>query len=48
MWIAGANSTKLLRAALTSADPKSTKDIQVISVFLCFWDLKMQKLLVKC
>jgi hypothetical protein len=27
--------------------PKAQKDSQIISVFLCFWDLRVQKLLVK-
>jgi len=26
----------------------STKDGQVVSLFLCFWDLRVQKLLVEC
>jgi len=40
--------TKVLRAAYTSADPKiAKKDSQVISVFLHFWNLLVQKLPIK-
>jgi len=38
---------KYLRSAFTPADPKIAKCSQVMSVFLCFWDLQVQKLLVK-
>jgi len=36
------------RAAFTSAYPKSIKDSQVNSVLLPFWDLRAEKLLIKC
>jgi len=41
----GVKFINVLRAAFTSAHPKCTKrDSQVISVFLCFWDLCAQML----
>jgi len=43
-WV---NSTVCLHVVFTCADPKSEKNSQVISVFLYFWDLRVQKLLTK-
>jgi hypothetical protein len=35
----GVNLTNILRATSTSADPKSKKYTDDVTVFLCFWDL---------
>jgi len=35
-----------MSSSYTCRSQKSKKDIQVVSLFLCFWDLRMQKLLV--
>jgi len=43
----GVNFTNVLRAAITHADPKSKEDRQVICIILHFWDLHVQKLLIK-
>ncbi len=43
----GSMSSTCLCAAFTHAGPKSTKNIQVISVLLPLWDLLVQKLHVK-
>jgi len=45
---AGVNFIDILQAAFMRADHKSAKICQVISVFLRFWDLHVQKLLLKC
>ncbi len=38
---AGVNFINVLWAALTRADPKSTKKTDNLTVFLCIWDLRM-------
>ncbi len=43
----GVNFINVLRAAFTCLDPKSTKNSDDLTVFLRFWNLRMQKLLVK-
>ncbi len=44
----GSISPICLWAAFTHADPRSVKKINIImTVFLCFWDLRLKKLLVK-
>jgi len=35
------NFTNILGAALTLEDPKSAKNTVKLSVFLCFWDLRV-------
>jgi hypothetical protein len=37
-----------MSSSYTYRSQKSKKDIQVVSLSLCFWDLRMQKLLVVC
>jgi hypothetical protein len=44
----GVNFINILQAALRLPDPKSTKRTVKLLVFLCFWDLRVQKRLVKC
>jgi len=38
-WKKGFNFTNVLRAAFMGVDPKSTKKIDNLTVFLRFWDL---------
>ncbi len=44
----GVDFTNILRAAFPRVDPKSAKKTYNLTVFLCFWDLCAQKLLVEC
>jgi len=44
----GVNFIDVLRAAFTCADPKSAKNTDNLTVFLRFWDLRAQKLLIEC
>jgi len=43
----GSISPTYLRKAFMSAAPKSVRICQVVSIFLRFWDLRAQKLLVE-
>ncbi len=44
----GANFINVLQAAFVHTDPeRAKKDSQVVSLFLCFRDLSVQKLLVE-
>jgi len=42
------NFANILRAVLRANISNTQKDSQIISVFLHFWDLRAQKLLIKC
>ncbi len=43
----GVNFINVLQAGFTSADPKSSKRQLSCQSFLCFWDLRAQKLHVE-
>jgi len=42
----GVNFTKVIQVAFTKEDPKSTKNIDHLTIFLRFWDLWVSKLCV--
>jgi len=44
----GVDFTNILMEAFMHADPEGAKDTDDLTVFLRFWDLLLQKLLVKC
>jgi hypothetical protein len=44
----GVNFINVLQAAFTHPDPESAKETDNLTVFLRFWDLRAQKLLLEC
>jgi len=48
VWKPWVNFSNILCPPFTHADSKSTKNTVNLSVFLCFWDLRAEKLHIKC